>query len=406
MHLISFNDALLVLSAYILAPGLTFSFIGPRPFSLTPRNFSQFVFLLSCFFLIISLSNSLEISDFNYVAFSVASILFSILLLSSKFGTQVLVSLLLAGIFDFKIALCIVLSAFFALFFHRSFFIHQIKAHVLHLDWYLKYNYPFVSHRSNFSILINFIKSRNLRGVFYEVVFFNQLFTSILRHPTYFLALVLGIAGYMHETLEGYQYYLLIILTVLFVPFIVTNFGKARVLGEAERYIEFAYPLQIILFFSVIPQAYTSTLISFILIYNVIWFLYNLYQLKHQYAARYSFSNLFSHLDRKDINLFCLNNNESWIFLKNTKANIIGFLVNVSMQGQYRIFFEKLFDKYPMVNPKYLPELCLQYNVTHILQNKQSKSGDVYEGAISALGKYVKIFEDTQYILYAHKPEL
>lgn len=49
---VSFDEYCLIMAFYVIAPGLTFSFIGPRPYSLTPRNFSQFVFAISCLFLV------------------------------------------------------------------------------------------------------------------------------------------------------------------------------------------------------------------------------------------------------------------------------------------------------------------------------------------------------------------
>src|SRR5688572_23940041 len=71
-------ESCLIMAAYMIAPGLTFSFIGPRPYSLTPRNFAQLVFTAACAFLILMVPG---LTGFNLALLGGAAFLFSILLI-------------------------------------------------------------------------------------------------------------------------------------------------------------------------------------------------------------------------------------------------------------------------------------------------------------------------------------
>lgn len=396
---LSFNESCLFLASYIIAPGLTFSFIGPRPYSLTPRNFSQFIFFLGSLNLIFSLSSD----ELIFTPFILAALFFSILILSSQFGVQVLLCLVLSSIFDWRIGGCLVAGVCLAFIISKGFLITQVKAHIHHLQWYFKFNYSFIQHKSNFSKLISLFKKRDVRGIFYEIVFYNQLFTSIIRHFTYFIALFFGLFSFIRGSVEPFQQKILFILIALFVPFVITNFGKARLLGEAERYIEFAYPLQTLLFLTLVSRKFLYFILVFTLFFNMIWYFYNLYQIKSQFASKYSYENLYFHLNKGSVKLLCLNNNESYIFLNTTKVNLVGFLVNISLKQGYGKFFKKFFSRYPMVNPKYLKEICEEFDVTHILESKQNKSSQkyYYDQIINATTKLSNIYEDERYILYA-----
>ncbi len=396
---VSFDEYCLIMAFYVIAPGLTFSFIGPRPYSLTPRNFSQFVFAISCLFLVMG---SAVYSATGVFLFFLASMGFAVLLLSSQFGTQVLFSILLFNFFNLKTELVLLLSVFLSILIFRGFLISQVKAHIFHLEWYFKYNYQFVQHKTNFKKLVKIIKEKNLRGIFYELVFYNQIFTSIFRHPTFFISLFVGLFFFFDGKLDVYQEQIIFLLLPLFVVFVITNFGKARVFGEAERYIEFAYPLQAFLFLSLVSQNYIEYILSTMILYNLIWYSYNLYQIKYQNSSMYSYKYLFSYLKKDNINLLCLSNNESYIFLRNTDVNIIGFLVNISLKGGYRKFFDSFFSNYPLVNPGNLKEICRDYCVTHILENKRIKKKEVvnYKKAIASMNAFSKIYDDERYVLY------
>lgn len=403
--LIKVHDTYLVFSAYILSPGLTFSFIGPRPFSLTPRNFSQFIFTISICCLIIALSDVSGGYELRCGLFILASCLFALLLLSSQFGTQVLLFLLLAGFFNIYITLCIILSFFIGIIVSKGFLITQIKAHIHHLEWYFRYNYAFVQHKSNFSAIFSHIKSKNIRGIFYECLFFNQLISSFFKHTTYFLAVVLGIIYLCYDNIEYSQSLILVFCLSMLVPFILTNFGKMRVFGEAERYIEFVFPLHFFLFFSFLSESLTTATSQFLLIYNFIFYLYNLRQIKSQFSSLYDFNNLTQKLTNDDI-LLCLSNNETYIFLEKTKASFVGFLVNITLEGSLNAFFKDFFIRYPMVNPKEIKNLCERFNVTHILKNKRHGLVEEYSHELSQLGTYLPCYEDEFYVLYELKKNI
>jgi hypothetical protein len=396
---LSVTESCLILAAYMIAPGLTFSFIGPRPYSLTPRNFSQLIFALACACLI--LMTSMQGAAY-VILFAAAAGLFSILLLSSQFGLQVLIALLIFGFFNWQASAAIIAGGLLSLLFDKGFFITQVKAQIMHLEWYFKHNYAFVQHKTNFSKLVKLISERDVRGVFYEIVFFNQISTTFLRHTTYFLALGLGVFAWQAGSLVLEQRQTLMLLFPLLIAFIITNFGRARVFGEAERYIEFSYPIQMFLFLSLVPQKYMGWVLIIMLAYNFVWYLYNLYQIKSQSASTYSYNPIFDVLKTKDATLFCLGNNESYLFLRNTQAKIVGFLVNISLRGSYVGFFEKFFTRYPCVNPDCVADLCRQYAVTHILQNKQNQEAKVYayEKVVENVGGFKPIYEDEKYILY------
>lgn len=396
------NDAYLFLASYIISPGLTFSFIGPRPYTLTPRNFSQFIFAFGCMCLMLG-SYYLFPVDIIFLIF--ASVSFAILFLSSQFGTQVLFFISLLIFFNLKIGGVIILSFILSLLFFRGFIISQIMAQLRHLEWYFKYNYKFVQHKTNFRSLINILRKLQIRNLFYELVFYNQLSTTFLRHFTFWIALALGFHEFYTNNMNNFnvlQKDALFIMFSLMVAFIVTSFGRARVLGDAERYIEFAYPLQMFLFFSIIPKLYIQKALFSLIFYNFVWYSYNIYQIKNQNILKYSYQNLINLLIKKNTILLCLSNNESYIFLSLIKAKIVGFLVNISMEGKYHKFFKRFFLQYPLVNPRFLDKICSDYNVTHILKNKKINHdiGSEYDKKIKSLKIYKLIYEDEKYTLY------
>lgn len=396
---VSFSIGCMILASYIIAPGLTFSFIGPRPYSLTPRNFSQFIFCLGCLFLILS---TLYGGAFNYFFYISATIAFAILFLSSQFASQVLCFILLGSFFDLRIGATILMGFLLGIILSKGSLIRQIKSHILHLEWYFKHNYAFVQHKTNFHKLFKLVKEKKVRDIFYELVFHNQISTAILRHSTYFVSLFLGLFLLSSGDLNNIQKETLFLLIPLFLAYVITNFGKARVFGEAERYIEFAYPLQIFLFLSFVPDTYIKSVLALMAAYNLLWYFYNLYQMKHQNLNVYSYHKLLLYLKKENINLLCLNNNESYIFLRHSNVNIVGFLVNISLLGKYHDFFKKFFIKYPLVNPKNLKELCGEYKVTHVLRNKQINAMETYnyETIINSIDGFMRVYEDNKYALY------
>jgi hypothetical protein len=394
------KEMYLFFSTYILSPGLTFSLtVGPRPFSLTARNFAQFIFTIACCCLLISLSCISWDYSLRIFFFVLASFFFAILLLSSQFGTQVLIALLATGFFNLYIPLCIILGFCIGIILSKGFLITQIKAQIHHLKWYFRYNYTFVKHKSNFFTLFSHIKTKNIRGIFYELLFFNQLTGSLLKHPTYFLAIVLGLIYWSDNRINHLQCLILSICLSVYIPFVLTNFGKMRVFGEAERYIEYVFPLQIFLFFSFISTASINIIIYSLLTYNFIFYFYNLYQLRSQNHHQYDFDNLTKKL-RNDHMLLCLSNNETYIFLNKTKTNLVGFLVNITLKGQLDTFFKNFFICYPMVNPKEIKNLCNHFKVTHILKNKHHGFLEEYDYAINQLENCAIYYEDETYTLY------
>ena len=191
----------------------------------------------------------------------------------------------------------------------------------------------------------------------------------------------------------------------LFIAFIITNFGKARVFGEAERYIEFGYPLQLTLFLTLIANQHIDSVLFLMLVYNLVWYGDNLYQLKHQNKLQYSYGDLCCHLSNNNVNLLCLNNNESYFFLKTTNVNIVGFFVNISLKNAYRDFFYNFFSRYPLVNHEYIKEIREKYKVTHILENKkiEPKEKIRYRQAIESLYCFSKVYDDQRYVPYKKK---
>ncbi len=144
-----------------------------------------------------------------------------------------------------------------------------------------------------------------------------------------------------------------------------------------------------------------------ILFYHLLWYTYNLYQIKIQSASIYKINNLVNLLKKDNINLLCLSNNESYSFLRYTKVNIIGFFVNISLEGKYEHFFKNFFTQYPLVNSDIIENLCEDYHITHIIQNRNTKEHDYikYNNILKKMNGFHRLYVDDKYELYEKKPD-
>jgi hypothetical protein len=395
---INMYGILLIISCYLIAPGLTFSFIGPRAYSLTPRNFTQMLFCFACAFWILLPTIS---SNFFYLFFTLSAIFFSFVLLTSQFGLQVILFLVLAGLYDHDLLLIMIVAVLFAVFISKGFFIRQVIAQIRHLEWYYKYNYSFVKHKTDWKKLYNVIANLDLRGMAYEALFFNQILVGIVRHPLHFVSIILFLLYGLNSSNEV-EHRAGLLLFIGLIGWLVTSFGKGRIFGEAERYLEFYVPIQYFLFFlymSNISNIYIFGLS--LLIYNLIFYLYNLYQIKKQlYVPDTFIRDAAKFIDSSNNTVLCLSNNELYFFLKQTKAKLVGFLVNISLEKPYGDFFKNFFYKYPFVNLSKVDDIVSQYSVTHLLINKNHINKYESESSYKKIVmNYKNIYENESYMV-------
>lgn len=233
-----YEYALLALCLYLLSP-ITFSTIsiGTRVYSLTPRLLSEVLFNL---YLLVFL--------FFYDAFPlIASFLivtiFSMLLLTSKFATQVILFMVpLHGLLSNKIdqILLLCLSLLLTTLLTRGAIITTIQRQILHL-W--EYYQNSLSRKSNIRDRNKFQriyrsdmgKLLSAKEIIWNIVASNSYSALALKFPVYFYCII-GCGFFIFENPMNISDQVWYVLTGLII-FLTINTPRLLFLGEAERYI-------------------------------------------------------------------------------------------------------------------------------------------------------------------------
>lgn len=387
---------------YLLAPGLTLVHIGPRAFTLTPRCWAHLLYFLACLALLAGSEGG--------PAYPLAgAVLLGLMLLSSKFAIQSVVFAfpLLAIILSDATPVLMLLGGFaFALALWGKDFIRQCRGQLLHLRWYYRHNQQMLAHRKNWAKMIPLLRQGDLTGLARALLWHNPLTSGMARHFPLFLAL--AFYGAL-ETPSYWQQGLFAISAVALLPWLLTSFGSMRILGEAERYLEFAFPASWLLLWSAAPASYAAPLLSglallFILIYGA-----NLMLLRwaRKYLCADDEADVAAILRAREQTggpgdvMLCLSDPESYYFLGECNIVLHKYNGDLSAAPEMEEFLKTFFCHYPYVDPARLRANAEQAGVTLILLNKDAATNLAEKADLAYhLDDLTVLHENNTYRLY------
>lgn len=367
--------ALAALACYLLAPGLTLFHIGPRAFSLTPRIFAQALYVLA--FVVWLAAAAPALLDPG-AAGALSALLLALMLLSSKFALQNLlfaapVVLPLAG--GAAPAWGMALAFPLAFLISGGFFWRQLRRQFDHLDWYVRKNREYVAHRANWRRIAEALKQRRLDDFAIEAFWHNPLLSGLARHLPLFLALL--VAAGTARPLDEREWLALALALGALPPWLLTAFGPFRVLGESERYLEFAFPAAWFLLFALLEGPAEGWLLVGMALAFLAVYLVNLRLL--QVAARRmgagELDEVAAALRRfpRPV-LLCLHDPESYRFLWEQDVRLCKYNGDIGRSGETGPFLDWLFWRYPHVHPDRLAEICARYDVDTLLLKRQAEA--------------------------------
>jgi hypothetical protein len=358
------GTAFVAAALYLLLPGLILPHIGPRAFTLTPRVWGQAFYALAAV--------SWMMADSQPAMWFVSVLPLALMLLTSKFAVQNLVfvtpiaALLLSR---YEPLAASGAAAVLALLLFRAMFVRQLVGQVGHLKWYLRYNQGMVAHRNNWHALRESVRTANVRRLAVETLWHNPILSGLIRHFPLMIALVLAWhAGFGADVTVTFA-----LTLAALVPWIITPFGRARVLGESERYLEFAAPAAWVLLWTAHPSALVLGVIAVAALIA--------------YAATLLFiartQGTLAEVDEADVAqilggkpeavLLCLHDPESYYFLAATDVRLVKYNGDLTAFGASGNFVARLFWRYPYVDPDALHDLIRENGVTIILENRRAR---------------------------------
>lgn len=252
--------------------------IGPRMLVFTPRLFSEI--FVNIYFVAVLLPIPID----PIWLFSIATISGFLTLLSSKFGSQVLLfitpvcSLLLVdafviGPFMIAIGLAILVS--------KGKFFNTLKAHLKHLKWYFQKNLNgemYVSNRNNPKALgLPFSKThsvwQNIKRASLTFLSQNSYTAVILKAPIVVLMLILAPADFFAST-QLFSDDVLVVSLTAFVVYLLTSQKLLLFLGEAERYLSHVSVIILLSVTDVIVKADILWLAWLLIGYGIVYGVY------------------------------------------------------------------------------------------------------------------------------------
>ena len=381
---IDFSFYFLITGFFLIFPSLIFPAIGPRSFSLTPRNFSQF--LWSCSYLCLLCF----LEDQSVFWLQLSAILGALNILSSKFFVQyiILMSLFVSVFTLSENGLFFLMNCFvFAALIGRKRLYQQLKGHIEHSWWYINDGIKFIQVRWQWRTIYSYIKELRIRDLWQVVMFQNPLSRGIILNFPLFLYIIFN-DGLSHDLLTDFSQ--CIIAGAVFY-FILTQFSYFKAFGEPERYFEYSLPPFIFIIFYTHPSFES---ILFIIIYCLIFCAY-MFRIRKNNTPDLDNSNtkeaieFIKRLDKKRI--LCTHNNETYLFATYTDKILIGFFSN----NQKGAFYTYFYHIYPEVNTDNFRSLVMKHEITHIIINKKSTIHNLYD-----VNGFKKILENNLYQIY------
>jgi len=363
---------------YIFWPALTRSNYGPRTYNGSPRIMAQ------CFYIIHIVASAIGLIN-NDIFFFVISLLFGALLIfTAKFALQVLVffSVPFICFFNYKYSYLLVLSVLLSFILYPKLAGRIIKGYIEFIHFYFKYTREYHEYLKISKIkegikylkeIASFIKKtfqgKLKPGRLIHWFFQNNFFIHLLFTAQFQFVFLLSIFPFIGLPESPLLLFIWIWVLAGFSLYVLTNIKILNLLGEPERYLEYAtFPSLILLFYYLSDNNFI--ILSIIMLYCFLFTIYNIYHFNktNNNEEYFSYQRLFNQLNNyKEGCVWPLVN--YWQALYFSKFQIVCFGSNYSEKYISGEEFKLLYENYPWPSGKF-NEILNRYNVRYIVATK------------------------------------
>jgi hypothetical protein len=400
--------AIALVALYLGSPALTLVNIGPRSFHLTPRLPSQLLY--GCIIVLVIAAGGRPSPELLLLV----TVLLAATLLTSKFALQValfaLPPLMLSGRPLSALAV-FVSSCLLAVVVSRGFFVRQVRAQLEHLEWYVKRHRHHMFRANAWGDIAGRLRGGDYREAVRLLLLKDPLTAGLLRHLH-----IVALAAWLIATrpaLTAAQSAALAFTIAGLVGWIATCAGVLRVLGESERYLEFALPASWFLFWSVPRDGAFLAALSVAVIYEAVLYVGNLRVLKGRRAEL-----IRLRVDRQEVlqqvsangaaTLLFLNAVDTYALRDFPSLRTVMYSGSQSVRGELAAFLDWFFVRYPFVDPSNVPAIVERYGVDFVISRRDAHTGSE-AGPQYDFTSFMLRFANSTYAVYGrptHPPEV
>ena len=402
---LAFSSALI----FIMSPALLTIGTGPRAYQGTPRTLGELLFTLTaCFAMVGYLKGGM-------IAYLLAALCGSLLLLTSKFAVQVVAffyAVFTLGTLSTYWLILLILNIFLALIISRGHYAKVAVGHIEHSRYYLhaiSKRFHLVAQRNNWQAF------KQALGILFKKpfeaakrLFLHHSYTHLLiNHPLlYAILIVLFSKGHTHAHEMGSL--LLLWIGAGVAAFLLTSLKPFLFLGEAERYLEYALLPQILYLGTAIDLISSMHLfLSYfggLYLFFVTGFIYA-YRKKAKSNPRFrELVNFLRHNDQIG-NLLPIYLNDAVRLAFETEKGVAHFPANFRKK---LMPFENFFEFYPKVYPfpnNNLRPLMKEYRIDTLYYSTDDLEKATSFGLVYNFDAFKTIFSNSQYTVLQPIPE-
>ena len=368
---------LMVALLFTFSPGLLRTGNSPRVYNGSPRVLGQ------TFYLIHLLGGFYAYATQNFLVLALSLLAGALLIITSKFGIQVLVFFGIGFILFFESYYMLLLIGCFFLAFvgMRRKVLWVILGQIHHSLFYAKYLqavflYPWVKTLPSYflgflgqvwQLLYEFRFWNAIRWFFSERYFLHILMTN---YPQFFLFFY-----YVQQfpQMNILDHFFLVWMGLGLVWFLITTLRPFLFIGEAERYLEYAIFPSLFLLLKFLPEKLEG-LIGVFLVYSILYALFALIQYQKQYRQKHE------HFFEDKATLKSLNQLEEGVLLpigpfhyqalSCTRFPILTHGGNIDERLLSRDEFMLVYGNYPYPSERLL-EIIERYKVEYIMSDPE-----------------------------------
>jgi hypothetical protein len=374
---IYFNDIKLVFLfcfIYFFTPQLFSNLsLGPRIRSLSPRLFSEILINV----LILILFNVFNLSLF--LQFFLFFIINTLVLTSSKFGTQVLLFILIPFsllTLNFYFLASILFSFSFLLLISKKKFLNILLSQYEHLNWYFKANSLNKMQVSSRIEFFSYFRNVNFSFKSYARIFLilitkHPLISLIFKFPL-IVFLFFSLLFNIKNDFLGVDFDLILFFSIVLIVFIITSFKFFLFLGESERYLTHCFTIFILILGHL---NFNILYVYFLCIYGIVFFLLEIIII---HPRNFSKVNLDSEINC----LYKLIPNGSkivtypfhtlGIYRIMFETKLLPFFPVFLNDSDLSVYEKSFSEKYPYFNLSLLNEFSNFFNIKYLIINRNS----------------------------------
>jgi hypothetical protein len=392
------NLAVALAGLYVVSPQITFLGLGPRAWALTPRIASQSLYAV---LVVVAIAGG-QVPSISAVA--LLTMLTCLLLLTSKFALQVVAftAPVLAAWTGSWLPLAVLAGgAAMATLVSLGFFVRQVRAQAEHLHWYVRRSARYLYKRQAWTELARALARLDLVKAVKLVVWRNPLTAGLVLH----LPLLAAVTWGAIDGVSGAVDVALGFCVAGIVAWFITSFGALRVLGEPERYLEFAFPAGwYLLWVLSVQHDVVAWVLPLLAAHAVGLSLVNWLAMRgypDQHRAQHRQELVAAVRSHGGGTVLAMDLTDTFAFLDEPKVSLATYTGQETLLGEAGAFMDRYIWRYPWYASDSVAELARTYEVEFVVVNKVARElVERQSQSEYALGGFAPLHENATYVLY------